>query len=108
MNAPRKLHRSIRCETRSEHTQTLHIPFKTMPHLIRNAALLLRRGFEHSVGCDVFDEVLTKIRGEVCKTFVSERLHSSHNRGRVNVVTLRHFARRQEKSLFVIVEDFSD
>src|SRR4051794_39740934 len=101
MNAPRKLDRAIRCEARPKHTQTLHISFQTMPHLIRNAALLLRRGFENGVRRDVSDEVLTKIRGEVRKTFVAQRLDRSHNCSGVNVVTLGHLARREKESLFV-------
>ena len=79
-----------------------------MINLISDTSFFLRSCFEYRVRCDVIDEMLPKISGKIRETFVTECLHGADNSRSVNVVTFRHLPRRQEESLFVIVQNFPD
>ena len=79
-----------------------------MLHLIGDTAFLLRCRFQYCVRGDVFDEVPAQIGGKIRKAFITERLDRTDDGSRVDLVTFRHFARREEEGLFVIIQDFSD
>jgi len=62
---------TISFQARSENTHTLDVSFQTVSHLIRDAAFLLRRGFEYGVWSDVIDEMLAKVGSEIRKALVT-------------------------------------
>src|SRR5688500_7076572 len=87
----------LRLEAGSKDAQVLDVSFQTMLHLIGNTSLILSSSFQYRVWSDVIYKMLAEIRGKICEPFVTQSLHCTDDRRRVDVVAFCHLARRKEE-----------
>ena len=92
LDDPREFDHLLLVEIALENVEIVECLIKRLVHVIRNAALLARRRFQHRVRRDARDEVLPQRSRKLRKTLVTENLRGAQNGGRINVITLCHLA----------------